>query len=131
MHNLIRRTVHRLSLLLAPGTGTHRAGPRKARPALTTRPTSARLPSHRTPYARLRLAGLGEASPVPVLDGEAIPLVRPYLVAHEEEQQRAQRQRRQAQQQRHRRRTLVLAADFGIDLDQHLIGAGGLEGRAA
>lgn len=129
MHNLIRRTVHRLRLLLAPGTGTHRAGTRRARPASALPSTSnpARLPRHRSPYA---LYGLGESGS-PVLDGEAIPLVRPYLVAYEEEQQRTQRRRRQAAQQRHRRRTLVLAADFGIDLDQHLIGAGDLEGRAA
>jgi hypothetical protein len=39
--------------------------------------------------------------------------VRPYLVAAEHEQ---------AQQSR-RRLALVLAADFGIDLDRHVVGA--------
>ncbi|MET9081511.1 hypothetical protein ABZX77_06340 [Streptomyces sp. NPDC004237] len=40
-------------------------------------------------------------------------LVRPYLTAHE----------REAALQQRRRLALVLAADFGIDLDQHVIGA--------
>lgn len=39
--------------------------------------------------------------------------MRPYLTAHEQE----------AVLQHHRRLALVLAADFGIDLDRHLIGA--------
>ncbi|WP_246203588.1 hypothetical protein [Streptomyces tailanensis] len=43
-------------------------------------------------------------------------MVRPYLVAVEREQDR------QAQQER-RRIALVLAADFGIDLDRHVVGA--------
>ncbi|WP_308186115.1 hypothetical protein [Streptomyces sp. MNU76] len=41
------------------------------------------------------------------------PLVRPYLVADEREQARQSR----------RRLALVLAADFGIDLDRHVVGA--------
>jgi hypothetical protein len=39
--------------------------------------------------------------------------VRPYLAAHD----------REAALQQRRRLALVLAADFGIDLDGHLIGA--------
>ncbi|MDX3604246.1 hypothetical protein PV727_39650, partial [Streptomyces scabiei] len=46
------------------------------------------------------------------IDGSASALVRPYLVAHDEED--ALRQ--------YRRLALVLAADFGVDLDQHLVG---------
>jgi hypothetical protein len=60
-------------------------------------------PAHRSPY--------GPDGP---LDGSASPLVRPYLREHEE---RARR--------RERRLGLVLAADFGIDLDAHLVGARG------
>jgi hypothetical protein len=99
--------------LLAPGTGKRRATPFPARPTTATNRSGAhgphspapasRLPGHRSPYGR----------DVP-LDGHATALVRPYLATHE--RQRAQ----------HRRRlTLVLAADFGIDLDRHLVGAGG------
>ncbi|GAA3372511.1 hypothetical protein GCM10020367_27720 [Streptomyces sannanensis] len=107
MHDLIRRLAHWLSLLLGPGTGTHRAGdprPRPHRPAhLTPSPAdSVCLPFHCSPYC-LHLP----------LDGTETRLVRPYLAAHEQEQAR----------QRRRRLTLVLAADFGVDLDQHVIGA--------
>ncbi|MFJ7238273.1 hypothetical protein ACIQWB_14220 [Streptomyces olivaceus] len=110
MPNPIRRILHRLALLLAPGTGAHRAGaprhrasrPSRRAPHLTAAP-AARLPLHHSPYCRH----------LP-LDGTASRLVRPYLVVHEvQEQQRTE----------YRRRALVLAADFGIDLDQHLVGA--------
>lgn len=73
MLNSIRRTVHRLSLLLTPGTGTHRAGTRPTRHGLPpAHPTPVRpaLPTHRSPY------GLH-----PPLDGTASRLVRPYLMA--------------------------------------------------
>lgn len=107
MHDFILRTLERLRLLLGPGTGKRRRSHchPMPRPDLTpVRPTVAPLPRHRSPY------GL----PTP-LDGTASALVRPYLAAHEEEEEVALRQRR--------RLTLVLAADFGIDLDRHLIGA--------
>lgn len=114
MHDLIRRLAHWLGLFFGPGTGTHRAGDprpplRGQRPAhRTPHPAdSLRLPLHRSPYC-LHLP----------LDGTESRLVRPYLVAHEQEEAR----------QRRRRLTLVLAADFGIDLDQRVIGA---ERRAA
>ncbi|MFJ3719128.1 hypothetical protein [Streptomyces sp. NPDC090057] len=103
MHDLIRRLTHWLALLLGPGTGAHRAGGRRPPQPLPRRPNdSLCLPVHRSPYC-LHLP----------LDGSESRLVRPYLTAHEQERAR----------QRHRRRTLVLAADFGIDLDQHVIGA--------
>ncbi|MFF7112080.1 hypothetical protein ACFY91_07195 [Streptomyces albogriseolus] len=107
MHDLIRRLAHWLGLLFGPGTGTHRAGdPRPAyltaHPAPTT--SSVRLPLHRSPYC-LHLP----------LDGADSHLVRPYLTAHEQER---------ARQRRRRRVTLVLAADFGIDLNQLTTGAG-------
>ncbi|MGW8985404.1 hypothetical protein ACWGQ9_22440 [Streptomyces parvus] len=53
------------------------------------------------------------------LDGEATALVRPYLVEYERGEERADRQRL-------RRLSLVMAADFGIDLDTrdvHAMGA--------
>ncbi|WP_325065138.1 hypothetical protein [Streptomyces apocyni] len=48
------------------------------------------------------------------LDGTDSALVRPYLVEYERRQERAR--------QRRRRLALVLAAEYGIDLDRHLIG---------
>ncbi|MBA2807306.1 hypothetical protein E0500_007640 [Streptomyces sp. KM273126] len=108
MHDLIRRTLEWLRLLLAPGTGKRRRshGHPIPRPHLTpVRPSTLQpwpLPRHRSPY------GLPTR-----LDGTASALVRPYLTAHEEEA--ALRQRR--------RLALVLAADFVIALDRHLIGA--------
>ncbi|WP_319369671.1 hypothetical protein [Streptomyces europaeiscabiei] len=62
-------------------------------------------PAPRSPY------GLDQGP----FDGAASPLVRPYLVAVEREQARQSR----------RRLALVLAADFGVDLDldRHTIGA--------
>lgn len=101
MSDLIPRALWWLRLLLGPGTGQRR----KSR-------------SHRDPSPRLHLV---ESLPRPrspyglhaPLDGSDSVLVRPYLTAHEQEA--ALRQRR--------RLALVLAADFGIDLDRHLIGA--------
>ncbi|MFJ9585363.1 hypothetical protein [Streptomyces acidicola] len=108
MHDLIRRTLEWLRLFLAPGTGKRRRPHRHPLPLLTpvrpSTPQPSPLPHHRSPY------GL----PTP-LDGTASALVRPYLTAREEEEEAALRQRR--------RLALVLAADFGIDLDRHLIGA--------
>ncbi|MFC7937611.1 hypothetical protein ACFU2J_15455 [Streptomyces sp. NPDC057387] len=109
MQNLIRRLIHWLTLLLGPGPGAHRAGAprhRAPRPAHRTpqATTPARLPLHHSPYCRH----------LP-LDGTASRLVRPYLAVHEHAQEQERR--------RHRRLALVLAADFGIDLDQHIVGA--------
>ncbi|GAA2318616.1 hypothetical protein GCM10010234_76110 [Streptomyces hawaiiensis] len=111
MHDLIPRALQWLRLLFAPGTGKRRRGrPRRhlfphVHLTLASCPSAAQPPQllrHRSPY--------GLHGP---LDGAASPLVRPYLAAHESEA---------ALQERHRL-ALVLAADFGIDLDQHLIGA--------
>ncbi|MFF7770750.1 hypothetical protein ACFZC7_30105 [Streptomyces massasporeus] len=111
MHDLIPRTLQWLRLLFAPGAGKRRRShPRRhlfphvhlTLVSCPSAPEPPQLPRHRSPY--------GLHSP---LDGAASSLVRPYLAAHEQET---------ALQQR-RRLALVLAADFGIDLDQHLIGA--------
>ncbi|MEU0068628.1 hypothetical protein ABZ027_03495 [Streptomyces sp. NPDC006332] len=103
MHDLIRRTLEWLRLLFAPGTGKRRRPRSHPYPSLHLTPVRpAPLPRHRSPYG----------VPTP-LDGTASALVRPYLAALEQE----------AALQQHRRLALVLAADFGIDLDRHLIGA--------
>ncbi|CAM5738741.1 hypothetical protein SALBM311S_02760 [Streptomyces alboniger] len=109
MHDLIRRTLEWLRLLFAPGTGKRRRPHSRTYPCLhlivVRRPSAVpppHLPLHRSPY--------GLHAP---LDGTDSALVRPYLAALEQE----------AALQQHRRLALVLAADFGIDLDRHLIGA--------
>ncbi|ANP48374.1 hypothetical protein J2Z21_005962 [Streptomyces griseochromogenes] len=95
--------------LFVPGTGRRRAESRPAAvPAPAHRPEAPRTaapwpPTHRSPY--------GLDTP---LDGSANAIVRPYLL--EDERERAARQSR-------RRLALVLAADFGIDIDQHVVGA--------
>ncbi|MEU2827306.1 hypothetical protein ABZ667_01340 [Streptomyces lavendulae] len=115
MHDLIRRIAHWLGVVLASRHGADRTGTRQATTTHIPRTTPATpapagpapLPLHRSPY------GI-EPPPVP-LDGQSDRLVRPYLLAHENEREQAR--------QRYRRLALVLAADFGIDLDPHVIGA--------
>jgi hypothetical protein len=77
------------------------------------------LPAARSPY--------GLADP---LDGAATIPVRPYVLAAErthhtrqQQQKQQQEQQRTRQTQARRRVALVLAADFGIDIDQHVVGA--------
>jgi hypothetical protein len=94
--------------VFAPGTGTRRAGapptaPAPARARETLCAAAVPPPAHRSLY------GL----PV-LLDGRASALARPHVLAAERERER--------ECARRRRIALVLAADFGIDLDQHLIG---------
>ncbi|WP_328633327.1 hypothetical protein [Streptomyces sp. NBC_00356] len=62
-----------------------------------------RLPAHRSPY--------GLDSPI---SGEENSLVRPYLAALEG--------RCRQETQAYRRLVLVLAADFGVDLDECVVG---------
>lgn len=109
MHDLIRRALTWMRLLLSPGTGKRRL-PRH-RPYLCLHLTAVRHPAappppclshYRSPYGLLTL-----------LDGTDSAPVRPYLAAHD----------REAALKERRRLALVLAADFGIDLDRHLIGA--------
>ncbi|MFG2026949.1 hypothetical protein [Streptomyces sp. NPDC048825] len=109
MHDLIRRTLEWLRLLFAPDTGKRRRPHRHphfcVHLTVVRRPSSPQppnLPHHRSPYGLVTL-----------LDGADSALVRPYLAAHE----------REAALQQRRRLALVLAADFGIDLDRHLVGA--------
>nr|WP_030738762.1 hypothetical protein [Streptomyces sp. NRRL S-31] len=107
MHDLIRCVAAWLRRLFVPGTGKRRAGSRQppaspVRRSDPPRPAAAQPPVARSPY------GLHEH-----LDGEAAAMVRPYVIAMEQE--RAHRRRR--------RIALVLATDFGIDLDQLVTGS--------
>ncbi|MBY8341282.1 hypothetical protein LXH13_19635 [Streptomyces spinosirectus] len=104
MSDLIPRALQWLCLLLGPGTG-HRRRPRGHRDPFPQLPLAEPLPVARSPY------GLHD-----LLDGADSALVRPYLAVHERAVEEAAIQQR-------RRLALVLAADFGIDLDRHLIGA--------
>ncbi|MFF9865068.1 hypothetical protein ACF1G0_06550 [Streptomyces sp. NPDC013953] len=100
MHDLIRAFAAWARLALLPGAhARHRSGPALAAPRRAGSPASPpRLPAARSPYGIDR-----------PLDGSASALVRPYLVAYEQGEERTR--------QRQRRLALVLAADFGVDLD--------------
>ncbi|MEV1062016.1 hypothetical protein [Streptomyces sp. NPDC050263] len=110
IHVLLRWTLG----VFAPGTGRRRAVARSAEPVLARSPerggaVAVRLPAPRSPY------GLREP-----LDGASTASVRPYVLAAE----RAHRER-ECEQARQTRRCVALfpAADFGLDLDRHVIGA--------
>ncbi|MEU6000196.1 hypothetical protein ABZ837_20515 [Streptomyces sp. NPDC047197] len=77
------------ALFRPPGTHRRRTAAAPGAPSLAPLPFTLALPAHRSPY------GLDRA----LLVGEASPLVRPYLTAHE---------------QRGRRRELMLAT-LGLD----------------
>lgn len=105
--------------VFVPGSGRRRVGPAPTSlAAARTCPSSPvarldvlRLPAHRSPY------GLE----VP-LCGEAVAMVRPYVLE-------AERERQRDKVRLHRRRVSpVLAADFGADLDLHVVGAEGMSG---
>jgi hypothetical protein len=89
-------------LFVPPGSGRHRGRPDDPVPPRPARrpETPWRLPAARSPYG---IDG--------VLDGGGAVMVRPYVLADE---------------RRQRRLALVMAADFGIDLDVHLVGAQGV-----
>ncbi|MFC7919413.1 hypothetical protein [Streptomyces cinereoruber] len=120
MRNLIAALLAWLLGVLAPGSGRRRSGTlpatppfarrtEEARPALRARfgPPRERTARPRSPY------GLTET-----LDGEATALIRPYLVECERQEERAR--------QRWRCLSLVMAADFGIDLDTRDVHATGV-----
>ncbi|MEH0575240.1 hypothetical protein QBA54_12245 [Streptomyces sp. B21-108] len=100
--------------VFVPGTGRRRAVAQPAAPTLTRVPDGARalvvrLPAPRSPY------GLSD-----LLDGASTVPVRPYVLAAE----RAHKEGgcEQARQTR-RGVTLLVASDFGMDLDRQVIGA--------
>jgi hypothetical protein len=111
--------------VFAPGTCWGWAGALPAAPYARVaqkpeaRAVHRRLPAARSPY--------GLAEPI---DGAATIPVRPYVLAAErthhtrqQQQKQQQEQQRTRQTQTRRRVALVLAADFGIDIDQHVVGA--------
>ncbi|MFM9593130.1 hypothetical protein ACKI1J_33695 [Streptomyces scabiei] len=99
--------------VLAPGTGRRRADARPAEQALTRTPEA---PRATVPWPPLRRSPYGVEEPLP---GEATAVVRPYVALAERERERAG----EWALQRQRRIAIVLAADFGIDLDRHVVGA--------
>ncbi|PJN32173.1 hypothetical protein CG717_13385 [Streptomyces sp. CB02613] len=115
--------------LLAPGSGRRRGGALPVAPVCVVRQTEAavqpRALARRGTSGRTGLARELAARPrspyglVERLDGEATALVRPYLVEHERGEEHVDRRRLQ-------RLSLVMVADFGIDLDTrdvHAMGA--------
>ena len=127
MRNPIAALLAWLRGVLAPGSGRHRFDPLPPAPASVRRTEGAGLASAparqgagewfgpaRERAVRLRSPyGLGER-----LAGEDTALIRPYLAAYERQEERAR--------QRSRRLRLVMAADFGIDLDDRDVHAGGV-----
>jgi hypothetical protein len=105
--------IHTLMLwilgLFAPGTGRRRADTRPAGQTTARTPEAPRTPA---PWPPVRRSPYGLEEPLP---GEATAVVRPYVVLAERECERAR--------QRQRRVAMVMAADFGIDLDLHVVGA--------
>jgi hypothetical protein len=102
--------------MCAPGTGRRRALARPVAPVPAVEPetpgrVAVRLPAHRSPY--------GLFAP---LDGRTAASVRPYVLVTE---WACHVREREESRQARRRVALVLAADFGIDLDRHVIGAEG------
>ncbi|MFI8371174.1 hypothetical protein [Streptomyces sp. NPDC085466] len=103
MRNLIVALLARLLSALTTDSRQPQAGDHAA--ATPPAPRTEHRP--RSPY------GLPETA----VDGERTVLVRPYLVAHEESLRR-----------RWRRVSLVLAADFGVDLDTRDVHGAGVGG---
>ncbi|MDX3832454.1 hypothetical protein [Streptomyces europaeiscabiei] len=99
--------------VLAPGTGRRRAD---TRPAGQTPACAPEAPRATVPWPPLRRSPYGVEEPLP---GESTAVVRPYVVLAERERERAG----ERALQRQRRVAMVLAADFGIDLDRHVVGA--------
>lgn len=102
MPHCIVRIFEPLLRLLLPAPGRHRSPEQPSADLCVEAP----------------IACPSRASASPVVRGEEIGLVRPYLVAHE----------RREQQRRRARRRVVRLAVHGIDIDARLVG--GVEVRA-
>ncbi len=110
--SIIHAFLHWVLDVCAPGTGRRRAVSRPAAPAPAPTPQAPRTARTAVPWPPARRSPYGLDTP---LDGTASRLARPYVLAAEREWARQSR----------RRLALVLAADFGIDLDRHVVGAEG------
>ncbi|MET8945356.1 hypothetical protein ABZX30_17670 [Streptomyces sp. NPDC004542] len=110
--SIIHTLVLRILAVLAPGTGRRRAD---TRPAGQTAAHTPEAPRATASWPPLRRSPYGVEEPLP---GETTAVVRPYVVLAERERERACERAR-----RRRRVAMVLAADFGIDLDRHVVGA--------
>ncbi|WP_327699695.1 hypothetical protein [Streptomyces sp. NBC_00459] len=99
--------------VLAPGTGRRRAD---VNAAVCTPVRVPEASPATAPWPPVRRSPYGLGGPLP---GEATAVVRPYVVLAERERERESERARQ----RRRRVAMALAADFGIDLDRHVVGA--------
>ncbi|KOG21274.1 MULTISPECIES: hypothetical protein [Streptomyces] len=127
MQDLIAALLAWLLGVLAPGCGQRRAGtpppfPAYARGVEESRPTT--TPARQSPRERIGSPQGSTTHPRPpyglaeTFAGEDTALIRPYLIACERQEERAR--------QRWRCVSLVLAADFGIDLDTRDVHAAGV-----
>ncbi|MFM9551658.1 hypothetical protein ACKI19_05060 [Streptomyces caniscabiei] len=88
---------------------------------MQTLPRTSEAPGAAAPWPPLRRSPYGLEEPLP---GEATAVVRPYVVLAERERALECERARQ----RRRRVAMVLAADFGVDLDLHVVGAEAVAG---
>lgn len=117
---IIHALLYLLLGVLAPGSGRRRAdAPPAAPPAI--RRTGEAAPGLRERCGPAREGAARPRSPYGLTDTfvwQDTPLIRPYLAAYERQEERAARQR-------WRRLSLVMAADFGLDLDTRDVHATG------
>ncbi|MFE7647958.1 hypothetical protein [Streptomyces phaeoluteigriseus] len=112
--SIIHALAHWILGVVRPGTGRRRAGTHPAA-------TPARVPERRPGPAVVPLPEPRSPYGLPLmLDGARTAPIRPYVLAAERVDQ--ERERERARQTR-RRVALVVAADFGVDLDLHVVGA--------
>lgn len=117
---IIHACLHFLLGVFAPGSGRRRASAAPVTPASVRRTQGAHPTRSHARQVQARGQTARPRSPyglVERIDGEGTALIRPYLVECERQEERAR--------QRWRRLSLVMAADFGIDLDSRDVhGAG-------
>ncbi|WP_137992963.1 hypothetical protein [Streptomyces vilmorinianum] len=127
MRNLIAALLAWLLGVLAPASGWRRASTLPATPASVRRTEGARptgVPAQQGLCERFGSSRQRSARPrspyglVETLEGEDTAFIRPYLVECERQEERAR--------QRQRCFALVMAADFGIDLDTRDVHAAGV-----
>ncbi|EYT83899.1 hypothetical protein CF54_04600 [Streptomyces sp. Tu 6176] len=120
MRKLIAALFAWLLGVLAPGSGWRRFGTAPATPP-SIRRTEEAVPTLRERFGLPRERTARPRSPYGLMetfDGEAMALIRPYFVECERQEERAR--------QRWRCLSLVMAADFGTDLDTRDVHATGV-----